>query len=236
MEEHDAHCEAVTALLAARAAVYALLVRLWSEPLDKAALATLVSSEWNEVLGLLDGDDEALAQGRVMLASAAQDQGTDGARRAYNWCFIGVGTRVAPWESVYRSADRLVMQPSTLEVREAYARAGFVARNKGAEPDDHVATECDFMAKLAVRAQEAFATDEEEIYREALKQSRDFLEEHLSRWASDFVAAFDEALAVEAGETLGSLGAQAVVLYGTAAAFAWDFYQADKALLDELLA
>lgn len=71
--------------------------------------------------------------------------------------FIGIGTRVAPWESVYVSPDRLVFQASTLAVRDAYGAAGFVAKNKGAEPDDHIATECDFMAKLAAQAAEAFA-------------------------------------------------------------------------------
>lgn len=235
MEEKDTQREAVAALLGGRAAVYALLARLWAEPLDEAALQTLETAEWDEVLALFDNEDAALSRGRSTVASAAQLQGLAEAQRAFNWCFIGIGTRVAPWESVHVGTDRLIMQPSTLEVREAYARAGFAARNKGAEPDDHVATECDFMAKLAARAQASFRAEDAAACEEALTASREFLKDHLARWADDFAAAFSEEVAKAAAEGPSPLADQAGVLYGAVAAFARDFYQADLALLDELV-
>lgn len=236
MEEKDIRREAVGALLGGRAAVYALLARLWAEPLDEAALQTLEAAEWDEVLALFDNEDATVARGRSAVASAARQQGPKEAERSFNWCFIGIGTRVAPWESVYVGTDRLIMQPSTLEVREAYARAGFAARNKGAEPDDHVATECDFMAKLAARAQEAFDAGEDTACEEALAASRAFLGMHLARWADDFAAAFPEEAAKVSAEGPSPLAEQAVALYGAAAVFARDFYQADLALHDELAA
>lgn len=236
MEEKKAQREAVAALLGGRAAVYALLARLWAEPLDEAALQTLSAAEWSEVLPLFDDEVMTLARDHATVAAAAQQQGLAEGQRSFNWCFIGIGTRVAPWESVYAGTDRLIMQPSTLKVREAYARAGFAARNKGAEPDDHVATECDFMAKLAARAQEAFDAEQDDGCEKALAESREFLGEHLACWADDFAAAFSEEAAKASAEEPSPLAEQAVALYGAAAAFARDFYQADLALLDELTA
>lgn len=235
MEEKKAQREAVAALLSGRAAVYALLARLWADPIDEAALQALVASDWDEVLPLLDDEAMTLVRGHAAVAAVAQQQGLAESQRSFNWCFIGIGTRVAPWESVYVGTDRLIMQPSTLAVREAYARAGFAARNKGAEPDDHVATECDFMAKLAARAQESFRAEDAAACEEALAASREFLKEHLARWADDFAAAFSEEVAKATAEEPSPLADQAGAFYGAVAAFARDFYQADLTLLDELV-
>lgn len=238
----DTQHEAVRALLSARAVVYALMARMWAEPLDQAALDALSAAEWDEVLALLDGDsdgdaaaDASLGRQRAQLAATTQALGAEECQRAFNWCFMGVGTRVAPWESVYATPDRLVMQPSTLQVRDAYARAGFVAKNKGSEPDDHVATECDFMAKLAERALAAFDEGDEAACAKALGQSRDFLRDHLGKRAGAFKDAFAEAVE-KAGEGAdGSPARNALALYGAAAAFDEAFFAVDEELLAELL-
>lgn len=242
MTKGDGQFEWNHAVLESRRAVYALLARLWSEPLDKETLATVMSPSWVPVFALVDeaasagrSDDSELAAAYGRLAGAAEQLGIERLEAAYNWCFMGIGTKVAPWESVYVTGERLIMQPCTLAVREAYAAAGFAARNKGSEPDDHVATECDFVAKLAERAAAACAEGDDDVCCVALAQSRAFVEEHLGRRAADFAAEFDKA-ADKARACDRDRAEDARLFYGAVARFSTAFFDADICVVDALIA
>lgn len=233
MEEFGKH-ETTEALLAARQALYALSARCWGAPLDGATLALLVSPELGVLCelvdGAVDGKGPSLADCRVRIAESAPSVNAEDAEKAFNWFFLGVGTRLAPWESVYVSPDRLVFQASTLAVRDAYAAAGFVVKRKGSEPDDHIATECDFMAKLALRAQEAFGAKDVATYRKALETSRAFLDAHLGVLSAKFA----DALSEEVGKSPSHRGDPAVKLYEEVACFSAAFARKDFALLESL--
>ena len=231
--------DTVSALLGARQALYALLARCWDAPLDEGALSLMRSPDLETLCRLMDdgadGDVASLDDLRAKLVAEIATRGLDQVHRAFNWCFLGIGTRVAPWESVYVSSDRLVFQASTLAVREAYSAAGFVAKNKGSEPDDHIATECDFMAKLAAQAAEAFAMQDKEECQSALCSSQSFLHDHLDAFAEDFTESFAEA-ASKVQEDADGVVACALAFYGTLAQFSQVFFKADSALLKELAA
>lgn len=226
--------EATEALLAARQALYALLARCWDAPLDGSTLALLASSELGMLCELVDeaADREgpSLADCRARIVESAPSVSAEDAEKAFNWFFLGVGTRLAPWESVYVSPDRLIFQASTLAVRGAYAAAGFAAKRKGSEPDDHIATECDFMAKLALRTQEAFGAKDEAACRKALETSRVFLDAHLGVLSAKFA----DALSEEVGESLSRRSDPAMKLYGELACFSAAFARKDSALLETL--
>ena len=67
----------------------------------------------------------------------------------YTRLFIGPGHVLAPpWESVYRSRERLLFDQATLDVRQAYARFGLQAPRLNHEPDDHLGLELAFMFHL----------------------------------------------------------------------------------------
>lgn len=53
-----------------------------------------------------------------------------------------------PYESVYASQGRSVMQEKTIEVRKKYLEAGLLPTMLYKIPDDHVATEFEFMYYL----------------------------------------------------------------------------------------
>lgn len=224
------------ALFEARQAVYGLLARWWAEPLDEVAWSVVSSSSWETVLAAFDNaalqEGESLADRYADVLCAVDRIGLERARAAFNWCFMGIGTKVAPWESVYVTGERLIMQPSTLAVREAYAEAGFAARNKGSEPDDHIATECDFMAKMAERAIGALAAGDEGVCADTLHASRVFLNDHLGRRASDFARAFEQA-AAKARSCDGERAVDALAVYGALARFGEQFFGADGRLLEE---
>lgn len=238
MEQQERR-ELIAALLGARQALYALLTRCWDAPLDETTLSLVASPDLEALCQIVDEGrsegEESLDALRAKLASEVASAGLAQAERAFNWCFIGIGTRVAPWESVYVSPDRLVFQASTLAVRDAYGAAGFVAKNKGAEPDDHIATECDFMAKLAAQAAEAFAMQDEDGCQSALSCSQSFLHAHLGAFVDDFAGSFAEAASKVQEDTDGVV-ACALALYGTLAQLSGVFFRDDSALLKELVA
>lgn len=71
----------------------------------------------------------------------------------YTYLFRMVGqSRTSPYESVYRTDDHTLFGPTTLEVREAYRRHGFELATDHNEPDDHIALELEFLARLLAMA------------------------------------------------------------------------------------
>lgn len=241
MKENCNASELVQALLSSSQAVYTLLARLWAGPLDEATFTTLASPEWEEVLSLLDeqrAEDEkgieggqSLNQVFTSLTHTAQQLGVEHLKSAFNWCFMGLGTKVAPWESVYVANERLIMQPSTLAVREAYAAAGFVAQQKGSEPDDHLATECDFMAKLSGRALETFGAGNIDTCLTTIGSMQAFLGQHLCAWSTGFSKAFTEA-ADKARPCDKERASDAEAFYGALACFDALFFDVDLAALN----
>ena len=131
---------------------------------------------------LLDVLDEAAQGGEEELRAW---------KAKYTRLFVGPAALPAPpWESVYTSHERLIMQPCTLEVRAAYRERGFEPALCRHVPDDHVALELDFLAALAKDALEAQQQADAEAARDALAASSRFLGEHLGAWVGPFA---DEA-------------------------------------------
>ncbi len=107
--------------------------------------------------------------------------------RDYTQLFIGPGHLPAPpWESVYRTQEKLTFGEHTLAVREWYKRHGLEFVNKNAEPDDHFGLELEFMASLIIEQRKALEEGELPKVSELAKEQLAFLEEHLIQWSKDF--------------------------------------------------
>ena len=104
------------------------------------------------------------------------DEMTSEVRWDFTQLFVGPYALPAPpWESVYRSNEHLLYQDTAFEVRKEYLKYNFIPKNYPHEADDHIGFELDFMLQLS--------TDES---KDALDDSRRFLEEHLIKWIPDF--------------------------------------------------
>jgi len=97
--------------------------------------------------------------------------------------FAGDRVLAPPWESVYFSEERLIFQEQTMQVRALYRRFGVDASNHAHEPDDHIGLEFAFVAHLAHRARVALEQDEPVDFENLLAAQREFLSEHLLKWA-----------------------------------------------------
>ena len=181
--------------LAARQYAYLLFQRLFgAEPsgeLFSAIDVAVARDAFDIACGAADGEPSFRELLGVLESAAGADAGgLDAWKAEYTRLFVGPAALPAPpWESVYTSHGRLVMQPSTLEVRSAYHKCGFEPALCRRVPDDHVALELDFMAALAKEALEARQRADAKGARDALAASAQFLQEHLGVWVQEFADA-----------------------------------------------
>ncbi len=92
-----------------------------------------------------------------------------------------------PWESVYTSPKRLMMQEAADQVRQLYAEAGLVVSSAGVMPD-HIGAELNFLALLLQRIYSETAA--KDTY---LRLTETLLNEHLLKWMPDFTRDMEEA-------------------------------------------
>ena len=142
------------------AATYAVLAECWREPTEQL-IDAVEAGELAPVVGVLDSVD------------------FHDLRTEYTRLFIGpAGPPCPPYESVYRDGDDPdelgpVKGSTTMAVVRWYREFGVQPAADNPDLPDHIATELEFAAYLA-----------EEGLDERLDQ---FLEEHLSVWAEEFL-------------------------------------------------
>lgn len=98
----------------------------------------------------------------------------------YTYLFYMVGvSHTSPYESVYRTDDKTLFGPTTLEVREAYRAFEVKVEKEGSTPDDHIGYELSFLAHLLNLAAQAHEVSNAEQVEKITESIRAFLSEHL---------------------------------------------------------
>ena len=92
-----------------------------------------------------------------------------------------------PWESVYTSGKRLMMQEAHDEVQGFYHELGLKIDNPDIMPD-HIGAELNFLAVLESKISEDH--EKRPYYKDIAKR---FLDEHLMRWVPQFTLDMEEA-------------------------------------------
>jgi putative dimethyl sulfoxide reductase chaperone len=140
-----------------------------------------------------DCEDSELAEGYQMLVEYLRQPGADPLTDLsvdYARVFLGAGihdsSAAYPYESVYTSKERLIMQEARDQVLAIY-RAKGLDRSEALEvPEDHIALELEFMAHLCREAIEAIAAEKWAGVAAYLKEQKDFLNQHLANWTPEF--------------------------------------------------
>lgn len=172
------------AVLKGRVSTYALLSRLFRVEVDQELYDTLRSMKFPTDTGNAQVDE---GYGMICdyLGQAHQDVLTELAID-YVRVFIGSGndgySAAYPYESVYTSPKRLMMQDARDEVLVLYHAAGIDKQESWKEGEDHIALELEFESIIGARALEAFEQGDEERCYSLLLQQRNFLEDHLLSW------------------------------------------------------
>ncbi len=178
-------------LMSNRESFYRFLGRLYKVEVDQALLDRMKCLRFPVECG-----ETELAEGYRMLENylarpepdALTDLAVDFAK-----VFLGAGiadeTAVAyPYESVYTSPDRLIMQDARDQVVAAYRSKGLDKAEALDVPEDHIALELEFMACLCREAQDLVAADDGQPVSGGIKEQRDFLVQHLLNWVPAFCA------------------------------------------------
>lgn len=151
----------ITEVNEGRAAFYRMLASLFYRELtlEKIQEIAALSGEAFD-----DGDDGGLAQGLSMMTRAVAR--ADGRTRQqlagdYAHTFLAAGNykeRMAvPFESVYTSEDGLLMQDARDDVYHMFCDEHLGLDDSVMEPEDHISFECEFMADMADKTNQALA-------------------------------------------------------------------------------
>lgn len=109
----------------------------------------------------------------------------------YARIFLGAGVvetaqSAFPYESVYTSEKRLIMQEARDEVLALYRKYGLGVSSKYNIPEDHLALELEFMAHLCGLVRQSAESGDFKKAVSLLREQREFIEKHLMRWVPAF--------------------------------------------------
>lgn len=163
------------------------------------------AADW-PLAGRAEGDPDT-ARGVALLLRAVTDPAPEADVVAdFTRLFIGPGRMLAvPWESVHRSEEGLTFEAETLQVRHAYAAAGFEAPALNREPDDHIGLELAFVGELAVAALESVERGDAEAAMDAMAAAGAFVRDHLGVWGPGFADLVIEHAATDLYRAAGHL-------------------------------
>jgi TorA maturation chaperone TorD len=143
----------------------------------------------------------------LLTASSAVGETAAALQQDYERLFIGPNSLLAPpYESVYRTVERLVFDAPTFEVRAEYRSLGVQAPSFNREPDDHLGLEFSFLTLLCSRALDALERRDQTAVDDALEAQRRFLREHLLRWAADCLGLVEANAETAFYRGIGALG------------------------------
>lgn len=172
-------------LIEQRAATYGLLSRLFRVEIDQELLDELHGMRFPASTGNADVDEGYLRLAKY-LSNTWENSLTDLAVD-YTRVFIGHGvdaySAAYPFESVYTSEKRLLMQEARDEVLAIYRSAGLDKQDTWKEGEDHIALELEFEQIMATRTVEALRKGDEDEAVALLTTQKNFLEDHLAAWA-----------------------------------------------------
>lgn len=172
-------------VLRRRMSTYSLISRLFRVEVDQPFLDELKAMRFPHSANnaMTDQGYERITK---FLSSTWENTLTDLAVD-YVRTFVGYGmdsfSAAFPYESVYTSERRLLMQESRDEVLALYRAAGLEKGKDWPESEDHIALELEYMAILTRRAVDSLERgDEDEAFANLVSQAN-FLDSHLINWA-----------------------------------------------------
>ncbi len=170
-------------LMQARASTYGMLARLYRKEIDEKTLDELQSMRFPTATG----NDKVDAGYRLLYdyLRLAWDDSLLELSIDYVRTFIGHGVNgysaAYPYESVYTSERRLMMQEARAEVLQVF-RDNHMKRQGWNDCEDHIAIELEFMQRMCLRTADDLQNGEEDAAVTKLVTQRDFARDHLLNW------------------------------------------------------
>lgn len=187
-ETEAASLSELAALTENRAKTYGLLARLFREEMDTELLSELKQMRFPASTG--NEKMDAGYRHMVTFLSNTWENSVEECAVDYVRTFLGNGvdTHAAayPYESVYVSEKRLLMQDARDEILAIYRSVGLNRSEGCTESEDHIALELELMQILCHRTVEALSRGDEDAAVVLLETQKNFLEDHLNSWVPAF--------------------------------------------------
>ena len=184
-ETDDTSTAELIEVLRQRSATYLLLARLYRSEIDQPLL-----DELHGMLYPADTGDKSLDTGYLSIATFLSNLWTGSVNELkvdFARCFLGNGvdgySAAYPYESVYTSPKRLMMQDARDEVLAVYRAYGIKKTDDWKEGEDHISLEFEFEQIMCDRAIDALMANDEQKATELLSAQLGFLRDHLASWA-----------------------------------------------------
>jgi anaerobic sulfite reductase subunit A len=177
-----------TKITESRINMFGFLARLYKTEVDEELITIL------RVLPLPEdssGDfNEGLISMKSFLSSPLIDPETDLAVD-YAGTFLGAGKTETsqsayPYESVYTSPEKLIMQDARDQVLAMYRKYNLDKSEQYKEPEDHIFFELEFMCELNRMLLNSEKKNMRNESIQILKTQKTFIKEHLLNWVPDF--------------------------------------------------
>lgn len=177
---------------------YNFLSRSYKKEVDEDFLAMLVSlMPYIESIAS-QSDIDSMDKGVILIRGVAnrltgldakgkEDILLDLARDFCSLFLIGVKS-VPNSESVYLSSEHIVKQEPRDMALKIYRETGFDVSKEFNEPEDHIALELEFMARLSQLVCESIDREDDDSLSKFLNCQKQFMEEHLNKWIPQFVS------------------------------------------------
>ncbi len=184
-EERDATVAELVETCKQRASTYGLLSRLFRKEIDENLLTELHALRYRISTG-----NENVNEGHRLIATylcgiwenTATELSADYLRVFFGHGYNGHAAAY-PFESIYTSEKRLLMQGARDEVLALYRAAGLEKQASWKEGEDHIALELEYMQILADRTVRMLARGNRGEVVSLIKSQEHFLDDHLLGWA-----------------------------------------------------
>lgn len=207
-----------------RATTYGFLSRLYRKEVDADLLEELHDLRFRVSYGNADVD-EGYRRIATYLSGIWENTETELAAD-FMRVFFGHGydghAAAYPFESIYVSEKRLLMQSARDEVLALYRAAGLDKQPSWKEGEDHLALELEYMQILTDRTVEALCKGNQDEAVALVKTQANFLDDHLLSWVPMMTAEMKRFAKTE--------------FYQGLAYLTDGFLAIEKELIDELLA
>lgn len=182
------HDKEIIELTRNRGFTYGLLARLFREEVSPELLEQLRRKSGSLFNSKAAGEGQhTLTRFLRAMETLEPDQIIIDLASDFAGLFLNAGDHPAhPYESVYASPERLLMQEARDQVRQAYADAGLGRSEKWHEPEDHISMEMEFMSHLCFRTSAAIEKEDFESAHLHNQAQLNFLEQHLLLWVPQF--------------------------------------------------
>jgi TorA maturation chaperone TorD len=178
------------------------LVLAFQKEVDAAFLETILEA-YPELRNWAEGQGQPdLLEGSRLLAQVVQQASEPDKRPAlleqlaveFASLFHGVGLNpVDLIESVYLGDEHTLFEAPYFDVVEHYRWWNYEKPQNFTEPEDHIANELDFLAFQIRNAAWALEKGDVDDYQMRITASKDFIQDHLNRWAPEVSSALIKA-------------------------------------------